>query len=576
MKLILQLALFALLSQGGPGAPATSVANPAAIEGRVITLGTGEPIASAGVELIPAGGGQLRTYTAATTDDGKFVLANLPAGTYRLAAAHVGFVRSEYGQRGPNGTGSTITLTGGQRVADIQVRLTETAAISGRIVDRNGDPFPNVQVQALRYVYENGHRVLSSVKAMVADDVGEYRLYWLQPGEYIVMAKPLRGALEDMLMMPIGDGMGFRPIQSVTGAPIVAPDDAASVPFFFPGTLSPESATALRVKPGDDLRSINFAILPVSARRVSGVIANIPANMPVPLEEGGSTFSFVRIGLTPRNPSPFDNESSPAGPGTSVDRKTGAFEIPGVIPGSYFLNASLSVSGNNAIYLHAHFPIEVANDDLKNISVSLEPDFNLSVHVAVEGQSANDPALNLAGLRIRIGSNSMAQPVQNQPGNFTFSRLRSVDDTVSVAQLPEGSYVKSIRLGQTNVLTDGLRIDRAPDSPVEIVLGLNGGVLTGTVIGDASKPVDNANVVLVPETANRQRPDLYRKVVSDAAGHFRITGIAPGDYTAFAWDDVANGAWQNPEFLKPHEARGKAVHIEGGTVVDSTVSVIAN
>jgi hypothetical protein len=532
------------------------------------------------VELVPAGGvsagGPGRTYTSATTDDGKFVLDNLPAGTYRLAAARMGFVRSEYGQRGPNGTGSTITLLGGQKVADLQIRLTETAAISGRILDRNGDPFPNVQVQALRYVYENGRRVLSSVKAMVTDDVGEFRLYWLQPGDYIVMATPLRGAVEDTLLMPIGNGVGFRPIQSATGAPILSPDDAASVPFYFPGTANPESATQLHVKPGDDLRSINFAIQPVSARRVSGAIANIPANMPVPLEEGGSTFSSVRVGLTPRTPSPFDDESSPAGPGTSVDRKTGVFEIPGVIPGSYFLNASLSVSGRNAIYLHAHIPIEVGNEDLKNISVSLEPDFNLSVLVSIEGPPANSPAPNLAGLRVQIGRYSTAQPVPNQPGMFTFSRMRPVDGTVSVGQLPAGAYVKSIRLGETNVLTDGLRIDRAPDSPIEIVLGLNGGVFTGTVFGDASKPVDNAKVVLVPDAANRQRPDLYRNVVSDAAGHFQIAGITPGDYTAFAWSDVPNGAWQNPEFIKAYEELGKAVHIESGTNVEGSVPAIAN
>jgi len=36
---------------------------------------------------------------------------------------------------------------------------------------------PNVQVQALKYVYANGRRVLTTASAMVTNDLGEYRLF---------------------------------------------------------------------------------------------------------------------------------------------------------------------------------------------------------------------------------------------------------------------------------------------------------------------------------------------------------------------------------------------------------------
>jgi hypothetical protein len=44
-------------------------------------------------------------------------------------------------------------------------------------------------------------------------------------------------------------------------------------------------------------------------------------------------------------------------------------------------------------------------------------------------------------------------------------------------------------------------------------------------------------------------------------GHFHADGIPPGDYRAFSWTDVENGAWQDPDFLRRFEDRGRPVRI---------------
>jgi hypothetical protein len=54
--------------------------------------------------------------------------------------------------------------------------------------------------------------------------------------------------------------------------------------------------------------------------------------------------------------------------------------------------------------------------------------------------------------------------------------------------------------------------------------------------------------------------------LTDASGRVHLEGITPGDYKAFAWEDVEVSAWQDPDFLRIYEDRGKSVRIsEGGT-----------
>jgi len=93
--------------------------------------------------------------------------------------------------------------------------------------------------------------------------------------------------------------------------------------------------------------------------------------------------------------------------------------------------------------------------------------------------------------------------------------------------------------------------------------------VSGSVV-DSTKPVENASVALIPGASDRR--DLYKTAITDAAGRFRLTGIAPGDYTLFAWSDVPNSAWLDPEFIKQYEDRGKPLHIEEGSAVNAQLT----
>jgi hypothetical protein len=75
-------------------------------------------------------------------------------------------------------------------------------------------------------------------------------------------------------------------------------------------------------------------------------------------------------------------------------------------------------------------------------------------------------------------------------------------------------------------------------------------------------PVANATVVAVPEEKYRKLPDRFGTVSTDQHGRFTIRGVAPGSYTLYAWQDLEDGVYRDPDFLKSQEANGTAVKVE--------------
>jgi hypothetical protein len=117
----------------------------------------------------------------------------------------------------------------------------------------------------------------------------------------------------------------------------------------------------------------------------------------------------------------------------------------------------------------------------------------------------------------------------------------------------ENAYVKSIRLGNTDVLNNGLHLAGAPREPLEIALGTRTGVVEGVGPTEGS-------IVLVPEL--RSRTDLYRSLAAGPSGGFRFEHVPPGNYKVFVWTDVENGAWFDSEFMKGFENRGTPVQVQ--------------
>jgi hypothetical protein len=142
-------------------------------------------------------------------------------------------------------------------------------------------------------------------------------------------------------------------------------------------------------------------------------------------------------------------------------------------------------------------------------------------------------------------------------GSFSLLEVPSGPLHVTLERQSPNSYIKSIEYGGVDALEDGFTAHAGSNATLEIALGLRGAQVKGIVRDADGLPLVGVWVVLVPEATRRGRLDLYKNVRTDQHGQYTITGIAPGDYRLFSWDEVEDGAWQDPDFVKPYEKKAR-------------------
>ena len=233
-------------------------AGTARLTGRVLAADTGKPLRRAIVRASVPGTREPRWMW--TDSDGRWRLDHLPAGRYTLAASKSGYLSLRYGQLRPFEPGKVLELADGQVLEKIDVSLPKAGVIAGRIHDEFGDPVSGALVRAMRYRYADGQRrmapLIEGMDALLAggitDDLGQYRLHGLPPGEYYV--------------------------QALISAPTIpsneSDDRTGYAPSFYPGTAAVAEAQRVTIAIGQEAQSLNFSVVPIRYATVSGRVAN--------------------------------------------------------------------------------------------------------------------------------------------------------------------------------------------------------------------------------------------------------------------------------------------------------------
>src|SRR5262249_25706968 len=153
-------------------------------------------------------------------------------------------------------------------------------------------------------------------------------------------------------------------------------------------------------------------------------------------------------------------------------------------------------------------PLEIGNSDVQNVSLVISPGFTVAGRIAIEGQPAGAGSSDLPRIRVMLRPDAGIQQVAGGPpsamvqadGTFTLQQVGRDDYRLTVTGMPQTGYVKTARLGAVDVLNEGVRLDRPPDGPLEILVSTKTGAVDGIVQNDRQEPSSNVTVVFIPDS----------------------------------------------------------------------------
>jgi len=608
VKKLIVITLIGVLSRlsAQPQAPQTVASPPtAAVVGTAVIESTGQPLSKAYIDL--RGPVWLSTTTE---DDGRFYFPKVQPGQYHLYARREGYALTEFGQRWSGGPGQLITLTAGDPVPDVKLGLIPTSVISGHITDMNGNPITGARVRAMKSAVQENRRTLRVAQEAVTNELGEYRLFWMAPGRYYVSATVQAWQVNSQIVnnpsAPVGDttNAGLSASRTVSRPVTTKPigtgiaDDEVYIPIYFPRSTDGEQAAAIDVQSGMELRGIDISVGPVHTFHVRGRITDIPAPSataqnagggraapPLPVNVGGRAGPGaaggpgIQVRLAPDNW--FGNVYS-----AQANATTGEFDFPKVVNGGYTLYTFIDGTTTR-------MPLEVRNADVDGVTMQLATGVSLPVQISLDGEAPKSfPDVNSLQIMLYRDPTLINAPAMNassrgssplpnlSPGNYRIyvqpllSPLNGTAPLIPPTQW-QSAYVKSITIGDEEVLNAGLHYVPKPDSVLNVVIGTNPGTLEGRVLNDQQQIVTSAAVMLFAEnpTARITRTDMFKVTSTDVAGRFQVKGLPPGDYKVFAWEGLEKDAWLDPEFAR-NEGRGQVVHVKEGMVQSVDVPAI--
>ncbi len=594
---------FGQAGRGRVGAPARDAVGPAvgagSISGSVVS-NTGSPVRRARVSLT---GAELRGgRTVLTDDNGQFVFPALPPGRFTMMASKAGYVSNVYGARAPGRPGTPIQLAEGQNLERTVITLPRGGVITGVVLDDRGEPAPGTPVRAMRFVMRTGEKTLENAGQDTTDDRGMYRIYQLQPGDYLVMAVPrnvptlseaaVTVELSDMLDN-LGTVSGGRGGVDAFAAGSAAAEAAlreqlalasqqpqgAYAPVYYPGTTTAASAATITLGVSEERAGVDFQLRLVPTAQVTGTVLSATGVLPQ-----GTQVALV----------PADQTLGPRMPGMNITRvgQAGEFSFSNVTPGDYMVEARAVTrdrpvtqefvgpdgrrgarfdAGQVVDVQWASAPISVSGQNLTDVVLNLQPGLTVSGRVEFAGSST--PPVDLTRVRIslsprgsqvfRMGGSNVAQVEAS--GRFTIPGVSPGSYTLSagiggVARGGGGNVGGSFGSWHLASAMAGGR--DALDFPIEVTNTNVAGVvlqfsdrrqqLSGMIQDTAGRPTSDFSIIVFPSDSRYWVPQS-RRIASTRPGtdgRFSFDSLPAGEYRLTAVTDAEPGEWYDPAFLQ--------------------------
>jgi hypothetical protein len=482
-----------------------------------------------------------------TTADGHFLLKNVPAGQYKLIVTRNGYVSQELGQKKPDDPGAVFTLRQGQRITDLVFKLGLAGVITGKVFDEDGEPMVGVAVRAMRQVYTDGRKSLQATTEQETNDLGEFRVFGLEPGRYYISAEMVGWN------RVVGD-REFSSSEKNSG-------EKGYAKIYYQSALEAASASSVYVKEGEEISSIDIFMKEVTVYRVRGKVQYL-----FPHKATGDT----QLVVSHRGPTADWRPVTVQ----MVARADNSFEIPELAPGEYMVRAFFFDQGKS---FSTQEDVDVVNADVNGLTLVIAPGVDIPGQLLWDGKPSPEgerTSIYLAPEESGVSWWGGSEAHVEEKSQFTLKEVPQGTFRINVNGISKDCYIKEVQFGE-NVLPDHLlHAKRGVSGELRITISSKGARLQGIVANDESLPVAGVWVVAVPEESKRSLRYLYKAVTTDQYGRYDLRGLEPGKYKIFAWDGVARGEWEDPEFLKTNGAKAATVEVSDSDTKSTDLQLI--
>ena len=527
-----------------PPLTVTPKAGPAAeISGRVVDDGS-RGVWEAIVWLV----GQTSLQRAVTDARGRFLFSSVASGEYVVVARKRGFYDGAFGKRRANGSPLPITVGAGQATSDLQIELFRAGVIVGSVFDEANEPVVGARVIAIRRFFAGGDWRFFPAGSVTTDDLGMYRVYGLQPGEYIVTTPTAQ------LNVEVPD----EPL-SAGGVPFTESPDQAYPTLFYASTRYSLLSLPVSVGSGEIRYAVNFQWTPVLARSVSGRLTGFTELI------GGQVVKLVPIDTREVG---IANEAA-----VTISAPDGTFYFERVPAGEYRLEAGGAFGPPRTV--DVNFPdgsnpppeiywgrerINVFDEDVKNVAIEMRTGRGVNGTV-VAPAGVQWPRVSIAIVPAVPGlARATAPPVTN--GRFLTVPLIPGDYFVRITGLPPGIYLESITVSGKDALDGPVELAGLENQQIRVALTDRPTTITGSVRDARMLPAAGAAILVLPATASEWSPNRSRQTRASMNGQFTIAGLPAGDYIIIAIDDAFAEGWQDERWITQLRTLGTRVPLK--------------
>ena len=515
-----------------PAAPATQAAPaPASVEGVVLSAATGQPLKRAQVALEPATPGEA-ALAQSCDDNGHFLFPKISAGRYSIAVQRDRYLPAGSaiadGQRLP----PVFMLFPGQQMRKVVLRMRIWGVLAGKVRFGDAEPATGVTIRAWRVYFHEGRRGYTLAASTQTNDLGEYRIYGLPPGYYMVAAM-------------------YAARQMFTNAKVVpspgAPKNTGYPMTFYPDATRLSDAVPIRIGYGDEVGGNDIYLDPEPLQNIAGRVISSLSGLPL-------RDPAIQLQLADGS----GNTGVTSAVSATVDA-AGRFEISGIPSGSYEIVVSAQ---DGPSQLAARRLLTVADAPEDSLELMAQPVAVWTGHIKID----TNLDVKQDALRVEMAPRDASAPIATaevgEDGSFAIELQPGLTYDAYVRNAPVGFYIDSVRVGNVERLGTGLRVEggaRATDLQIELAEGAR---VSGRVAINGESAASGAQVALIPDPPDG-RYQSFATAVADAYGGFDFDGVAPGRYIVAAWADQAPCDIYNPQSVPACGKAGTTVNVTG-------------